>query len=531
MKRLLYIAGLIGLAATAPEARGAVQASEPARVTYISVEAVYVNAGKKAGIAIGDTLKVVRGKRVITRLVVTSISSHSAACKPLDASARIKIGDNLTYKPRKRTAKKRSSTRGKKSTVKKGSSRRRPSRVVRRNARRRDRNRVHGYLSFQNQWQQSLTGSKFTWLQPNVNGKITVDKLAGKDVTLRIRHRSLYSFRAPAIDSPFSDDGWSHRLAEAALVFGKQGSPVEFGVGRVISPYIRGIGYIDGGYFSVKVSPRYRVGAAVGTEPDEESSAYRADRKKIGGFVTFEKELDARRRFSTTLALSASYAAGAVNREFFYVQNSYTVAQRLSAYQSVEIDVNRQWRRDITGSRVSFSNFYFTSNFFVSNFATFDFSFDARRNVRNYFNLNTPDSLFDSRLRKGLDGGFSLRLPRGISLRGTGGIRYGDEDSQDIRFTSLFMNVRNVYWRGHNLSTRISRSETGFTTSYRPTITYRMPIKRTRANFSVGGNLYKTGAISNNSYYFELGGSRSLNRRYYVSGSWRQYVSGPLQSL
>ena len=134
-------------------------------------------------------------------------------------------------------------------------------------------------------------------------------------------------------------------------------------------------------------------------------------------------------------------------------------------------------------------------------------------------------------MRKGMDGGFSLRFPKGINLRGTAGIRYGDEDNQNVKFSSLFVNFHRIFRPGYNLSGRISKSQTQFTTSYRPMATFRMPIGRTRAHLSVGGNLYRTAGVDNNSYYFELGGTRSFRLRYFLSGSWRQYMGGPLQSL
>ena len=63
--------------------------SKVLRVTYVTVEAVYVNAGKKAGLTPGDTLTVVQGERAGVLLVVATVSSHSAACRTVGQGAMV----------------------------------------------------------------------------------------------------------------------------------------------------------------------------------------------------------------------------------------------------------------------------------------------------------------------------------------------------------------------------------------------------------------------------------------------------------
>jgi hypothetical protein len=118
-----------------------------------------------------------------------------------------------------------------------------------------------------------------------------------------------------------------------------------------------------------------------------------------------------RQRETGVADVAECHRCGIVSREFVYL------------YQSVEIDINRQWRKNVAGNRMSFSNFYLTGSWMATDFATVYASFDARRSFRTFNTIDTPDSLFNDTLYRGIDGGPSLTFPRGISVRGSVGVR------------------------------------------------------------------------------------------------------------
>lgn len=494
-------------------------------VTHVSIEAVYIDAGTKAGLAKGDTLRVLKGERRGQRLLVTNISSLSAACKALSQKVKFSVGDVLV--PAHALVAVAEATTTKSSSP--------PKLItVRKSARERalEPNQVRGFLTFHTRWQRDLSGSNVSWTQPGLSGKISVTNIGGNHLNFRLRHSSRYSYRTFEIGgAPGSADDWTHRLSELSLTYLPPGSPVEIGFGRVISPYIRGVGYIDGGYVAVNPAGRYGFGMAVGTEPYVQSRFYNPDSRKVGFFLTRTAGSYDHQRLASTIAISGSYNGDVVSREFIYVQNTFSHARRFTAFQSVEVDINRHWRMDVSNERISFSNLYATANWAVTDHASIDGSIDARKNVYSYPTKDTPDSLFDRSLQRGFDAGLSLKLPKDVSLRGNGGVRFGESAAQNIHFASIFLNTRNFIHRGHHLSLRISRSQTQFTTTYGPLATYRFPLsRRTRGYLSGGGYLYDSQGVTDNNLYVETGANRTLLQRYYVSGSWRQYLSGSLKS-
>lgn len=496
---------------------GAGEQSDPIEVTYISVEAIYVNAGRRMGLLVGDTLVVASGERKGSSLVVVNVSSHSAACRRLDTSGKIAVGDIL--RPvRPRMAKPPTT-----SPVPYETSRRAgvsdPQRVT-------NASRLRGYVSIGFHGQRDRTGAGSSWYQPSVGARLTLERIGGTSWMARLRHRSRWSYR----DRP-DDPEATHRLTELGLLYRNPGSAFELGLGRVLSPYISGIGYLDGGYLAVRSGRHHRLGVVLGTEPDRETSALSSETKRAGLFVAQEIGSYQRHRLLTTLALSGSYAGTVVSREFVYLQNTYTFARRLTAFQSVEMDINRQWRKQEEGDRVSFTNLYVTTTWNATSYAAIDASFDTRRNIRDYRTIDTPDSLFDSALDRGFDVGLSLRSAERFRFRARAGIRFGEDTDDENQFATLHGQIRNIVRRGHYLTLRVSRSKTRLTVAYRPLFVYQLPVgRKTRVDLSGGAYLYDTFGIEDKNYYAGVGVERSLFGRYWIAGRWREFTGGSLES-
>jgi hypothetical protein len=180
---------------------------------------------------------------------------------------------------------------------------------------------------------------------------------------------------------------------------------------------------------------------------------------------------------------------------------------------------------------LSFSNLYITSNLNVTRAFAVDVSIDARKNVRNYNTMDTPDSLFDNGLNRGIDGGMTISLSRNATLRGRAGSRYR-EGGQNVQFASINLNMRQFIRPGYYLTARVSRSKTEFTTAYAPLITVRFPLgRRTRLGVGGGAYLYDTSGLADDNYYLDARADRPMGSRYTLSVGARHYFGGTLESL
>jgi len=500
------------------------QGDGPPAINYISADKVYISAGRKAGLIQGATVNVKRDGRLVAVLIADNVSSHSAACHIKEKFGEPKVGDRVHFE--------RVSTEALESRVKPVESMTRRNVIKpRQQGGPPPKNVVRGSFAIQTYFTRDLGASSISTSQPAIIGRLVINNLYGTGAMFRFRHRTRWYHRSREIGAGIGTDEWSHRLTEFAILYRSRDGRLDMGIGRVISPYVNGMGYIDGAYFSRMISRHFRTGIVAGSEPDLIDSSIDFGRRKFGAFVAYERGSFGTQRFTSTFALSGAYDDGDISREFGYLQNTFSIARKLSLYQSVEVDLNRQWRKSFEDSRFSFSNLYIVANTTPVRFATLNFAYDARRNVRDSYSLATPDSLFDTNLYSGYNGGIAVRLPRSMSMRANAGVRYREDGLEMNRFYSVHANIRRFIVPTHTLALSMSMSETPFVKAYRPVVSYRFPATRKlRAALSFGGYIYENQSELTN-YYAEVGGYRTLGRRYFLSGEFRQYFGGGFDSI
>jgi hypothetical protein len=515
----LALAFLLLVSTTCPMAgSAAAQPEETPAVNYVSSDAVYLSVGRRAGLTVGARVEVVRDGRTIAVLEVVHVSSHSASCRVVEQMESPQVGDTAVFDPIAAPPPLQYSASL--DTARAGTD----------YGAKRSKNIVSGYVELQNVWQHDLTGSDLSSLQPALAARILVKNFAGSGGELRIRDRIRYYHRDQPAGPLIESGEWYHRLTEMAFVVDVPGATVGWGVGRFITPYMMGIGLVDGGYVSVGFARYLRAGAAGGFAPDPFDLGVSTDNTQAGGFLAFDYESMRRWRFTSSAALAGRYNSGTVAREFVYWQNGFNYYRRFALFQTVEIDLNRDWRRDAAGESATFSNFYVTASAEMTKYASLDFSYDSRQNVRTYETKETPDSLFDDVVHDGFRGGLTFRLPRNVTLRGYGGVRYRDGNRMNHYF-SIYARSAQLPWRGHGIWLRYAFAETRTVTGHRPALEYRFPVgRRTRLNAGAGGYIYSQGTQTTSSVYGDLGAYYSI-RRYYVSGKYRQYFGGGLESI
>ncbi|KAB2962247.1 MAG: hypothetical protein F9K18_10070, partial [Thermoanaerobaculia bacterium] len=82
--------GLLLLVAVRP---AAAQAERPISVSYVSASAVYLDAGRAAGLDVGARLRLVRDGADIAEVEVDFVAEHSASCRIVRAPGSIRTGD------------------------------------------------------------------------------------------------------------------------------------------------------------------------------------------------------------------------------------------------------------------------------------------------------------------------------------------------------------------------------------------------------------------------------------------------------
>ncbi|MFQ5823038.1 MAG: hypothetical protein ACE5JB_03185 [bacterium] len=502
-------------------------------VKYISKQSYYINLGSGQGLSVGDTVFVIRNNRVIGKLLVENIAKQSSACKLLVQKQTIKQGDSVTIFVRILN----DETIDEKSNVQKN---RKPERISKsaqndrrssRRSKKRNVNRIKGRFGLQSIWFDDMGNSNFDYHQLALRTKLKVEQFFGLPMQLRFRWRSRAHTRERVLSHDISDSEWTHYVYELGLVYDHNDSPYEFGFGRILSRQIRGLGYIDGGLFSIKMNNLFRFGLAGGTQPSLRDSHFQTEEQKFGIFLNFERGEYQTQRISSTIAFSGRYHGGEVSREFIYMQNNFWKGMKFSIYQTVELDFNRGWKQENGKSKLQLSNFYISTRYRPFDFLSLTFSYDARKNIRVYETRSIPDSLFDETTRQGLHTGIILRLTNRIRLSGNFGIRFRKGNLKNTLSASGALRVRNIFQTWATFNARFSYFSTMFTKGYRPTVNIRIPVLR-NLSFNLGGGsyIYQTGSLMTNSNWLETDGYYRINRWLFMNFGYRLFLDNRLKS-
>jgi len=509
------IAATILLAASALGQQGNVPG---ATITYISSEGVYFDAGTVACITLGDSLRVVRNQDTVAIIVVTNVSTKSSAGIVAVSHGRIEVGDSVIISPV--TPDDIDSNSVVLQEIIRPYERRRPA-----------RNLVEVDIALQNFWHRDMSGSGFSWTQPGLRTRLRVQNVAGTGAVLRMRHRTRLYHRARTIRVDQSRNEWVQQLYEFSLGIKDGDRRVEWAIGRTSVPYVPGVGFVDGGYIVYHVRPRFRVGVAGGTAPDNETSAVSLEQRKVGLFAAFETGSYSTQRLFLSAALSTLYERGTVSRDFIFLQGTYSRYKSVTISQSAEIDLNRHWRHLMASNRFSFTGYHANARVTLSSALSASFSYDTRKRIRYFESMTVPDSLFDDDSHGGIKGGVTMSLMDRLLLRGSIGIRFRNGGVRNNRVAFLSMRLKEFPAKRHSLTANFSVIETQFTIGYRPIVRYRFPVARKlMTNVSAAGYIYKTGSSTTGNYYIDVSTSYYFANGYYLSGSFRQNLDKYIRS-
>ncbi len=407
MRRLVWLVaaplvGPLGLGLARPPAAAAQAATErTATVSYLAGATIYVKAGRDDGLVEGQQLTLVRADSVVATLVVQFLSSRQAACTVLRGTADIVVGDSVRYVARPDTLPARVATAP------------RPARG------RRGGPGLHGRIGARYLVAEE-EGPGGGFRQPSLDMRLDGSALGGTPLglALDVRTRRTASTRT---DGATEVDG-NTRVYRAAVTYHRPGSTFGMTVGRQYLSAVTAVSLFDGGLMELR-SRRVAAGVFLGTEPTPQLGVSSAV-LDAGAYVQWSSPASGQPSWSLTAGGVGSYAEGASNREFGFLQASlYTRTVSLQAMQ--EIDYYRPWKVDQGETPWSLTSSYLSGSLRPARWLSIHAAWDSRRRVRLYRDATDPALAFDDAYRQGAWGGVTLRGRRvwlgGDARRSSGG--------------------------------------------------------------------------------------------------------------
>ena len=404
--------------------------AEDAKVTYVSGNTVYFDAGLDQGVAEGDVVEVVREGQVVGRLRVTYLTATRASAEPQGEIPQLVAGDLVRYTPRAAAPAAIVAT----GTTPQPQPRRSLSDVG-----------ITGRVGVRWLYVKDRTSRGGDFSQPALDLRLVGNQVGGVPVDFAVDLRPRKTYRSSADGT--SNDSSSNRVYQLNASW--RPGPFRLVFGRQSSPSVAPLNLYDGLLFEYRI-PRFAVGAFYGTEPDAQDWSYASDVKDAGLFVETGSVPGAATRWSLGVGAVSSTQEGEINRDFAYV--SARVAHRgFSGVLLQQVDYNRGWRKDAEDSSFTRSGSYLAVRWHAAEAWSVFGGWDSRRNVRLYRDFVTPVTDFDDAYRQGYWGGAQWLGNRpwlvGADARFSRGGSAGSADSYTLNFgvlnlTSVGLDVR-----------------------------------------------------------------------------------------
>ena len=414
----LVLASLILMTASV-----AADAEQSAKVTYVSGNSIYVDAGNDDGVVDGGEFRIVRDGETVARLKVVYLSAHRSSCEILEKSTEILVGDTAVYEPAAAEPAAEKS---------KAAARPRRSRPF--------RGRVGvQFLAVDN---RSANGTDFD--QPALNLRLSGQDLGSSGLGLDVDVRARQTNRTLSDGS--ADDDSRTRVYRMAVDWSGSDVPVRITLGRQFQPAMASLSIFDG-VSAAWSGESWSAGILTGSQPDGADFGLSSDVKEHGAYFQYRRSGETGRRLALTTGLVGSYEQSEINREYLYLQTIYGT-RKLSLYLTEEVDFNRGWKKALGESSVDSSATFFNVRYRVTDNLSLRAGYDNRRNIRLYRDRETPETEFDDDYRTGLWAGSSYRFAGhyrvGVDYRSSSGGTIGDSDHVTGTFGVYGLTARRI---------------------------------------------------------------------------------------
>jgi len=473
-------------------ALGAFAAEVRTIVKHVSASTVYLDQGKKAGIAAGDTVTFMRGDSVLAILAVTFVADKSASCALPESGLTLSAGDsavvNATGVLVDSASKSEYATADSATAYPEATPvRKEPSVKV---------NRLTGSVGMEYLVQDDREEFGYDYTQPSLNVRLRLSEIQESHVSASLRMRLRKTMRDRESSSA-TESQTSHRIYEAALRYENPDRPWEFGVGRMTARELRGIGFIDGGYAKYKLSPQFFAGAFAGTEPDLENTEFQTDVTKGGVFTAYDRKVGRTKRLTATLGLAGTYENGQIDREFIYQQVNYFYGSRFRAYESTEINVYRDWLKDKQDKSLDLASVLLNARYAFVDDAALSIGYDNRKSYYTYDSRSVPDSLFDDALRQGWRGSIDAKLTRTVAAEVGAGLRTTDGDSKNTKTGWASVRVADILKSGVRANAQVRTYSGEYSDGVQPSLSLsRSIVREVEATLQFGANSYTLNATN-----------------------------------
>jgi hypothetical protein len=439
------------------------------KISYIAGVTVYVDAGREQHLAVGDTLHIVRSQKEIGIVVITAVSGVSSAASIVVQHGSFVVGDGAVAQPGigevSRADARTDSPENTKRPVPQNlaTSQLPPSPAE---------NVLSGRVSLQYN-AIFAEESKFNMNQPAASFRFNVANLMGTGMRLSLNARSYYDL-SNNYTMYGGRNGLNSRAYEISLVQDSPDASLGYGLGRLTSRYVGGMGTFDGAQLYYHFDD-FTAGILGGAQVVDRTLTFSQDGTKGSFFLNYHNGPDIFHQYDGTIAYGRQMVGSNLDRQFIYLQNSLSLGSRLMMYESSEIELN-DIANGVRTSAFKFSNSFLNVNYQPADWLSANLGYDALRTVYLFETMKAiPDSLIDRNLNQGFRASATVYLPMSMTVSADarygsrqggyrdshsfgGSIRTYDMVGSDIDGGVRYTNFVGAFSDGDNVSLDLDRS-------------------------------------------------------------------------
>ncbi len=427
-------------------------------VTYVATGSFYFDAGRVKGVGADDTVAVMRKSQPLASGVVTAVSSGSSVARIISQSGTIAVGDSVMEMKEIIVEEQQTAAR----TGQGG---------MGRNASLSQDNKVSGRIGLQYA-AAGVFGTSLDFSQPALITQLSINRLFGTASTFTMYARS-YRDMSAQYDRYGQGSRNKIRLFELSLRNDDTRSWYGYGVGRITSRYVGGLGAFDGGQFYLRQG-NFSFGLLGGTQPDYTTSAFTTDESKFAGFVNYAWGGDVFKTSDITFAYGQQRYLGKIDRKFGYFQSSLRFGTDFFFYSSTEMDLaHRENGNEI--NRPTITNSFLTISWLPASWVSVNAGYDAVRALDLLESMKTfPDTLLDKSLKEGYRANLSFLLPFRVTLSGSANFRLASATTpaartvgstfrvsdildSDVNLGAGYQDIRGLYTTGNDWTVDMDR--------------------------------------------------------------------------
>src|SRR5579863_10156281 len=505
---LLFVSVLQGQQAeTAP---GVAAAAVPEfYVRYVNGSEVYIDGGRRAGLAEGTKLVLKEmpgapadGKQpraalepgVVARLTVVSVASTSAVCEVSATARDLAVGDVVSLpddEVEKLTEKHvLGNTRSYPMVVSfsEGDPLDEEVREAIPHPPLPEINQSRGRFGFDTSVIRGIAQEAMTSTEYGVVVRADITRMYGSHWNLNGYWRGRIQSATPAAQQTLQD--LINRTYQISLTYENPDARWTAGLGRLYLPWASSLEVIDGGYYARNLNSTAIAGVFAGSTPDPTAWNYDPQRRIGGVFLNAHGGSFEQLRFSSTTGFGVDLMHWNITRPFVFTENDVSFRRIFSIYHSMQVD-KPEPNPDTPAVNIGVGQSLLTFRAQVHPRVEVDLTHTYFRDVPTFATTLIGTGLLDKYLFQGFSGGARIQFPRHVTGYFDLGRSSDSTDPKNSLNAVVGATMSNIWKTGLTVDAHYSKFDSAFATgSYRAASLSRDLSERFHVNLQVGRQMY-----------------------------------------